>query len=99
MPERPPGVGGSAARGCDSAQMGRGGQGSGCRNGTAVGKAPGLPEVPRVSPRGAGRMRETGRQNGTQVRREAQRRGREARRKGKGLAPPFPTQDAQMEGS
>lgn len=45
-------------------------------------KTPELQEIPQILARGTGRMKERG---GAMARREAQRRLREARRKGKGL--------------
>lgn len=84
LPERPPGVEGRAARGCDSAQTGEGkaetwhryGEGTG-----ASGRAPGVGK-------GAGRMK-GGSAEWPPGRREAQRRLREARIQGRGLTVTF----------
>lgn len=94
MPERPPGVGGRAARGCDSAPdwRGEGRALDGTETGLSYGRAPGLQEMPRMSARGAGRIETRDRL----ARREAQRRLRRARRKAKGLVPPFPTQRPRL---
>lgn len=62
------------------------------RQGRAMGRAPGLQEMPRMSARGAGRIEKGGRL----ARREAQRRLRGIRRKAKGLVPPFPTQRPRL---
>ena len=61
-----------------------------------MGRTPGLQDMPQVSARGEGRMKETG-ENGLQTRREAQRRLGGVRRKGKCLVPPFPTREAQIK--
>lgn len=94
MPERPPGVRGRAARGCDSAPdwRGEGRALDGTDTGPSYGEGSWAPgNAPDVSKRG--RKDRDRRQTGQEGGPEEVERGKE---KGKGLGAPFPHAEAQI---
>lgn len=97
MPKRPPGVEGRAARGWDSVQTGEGKAGWHRDVAELWGGLLGSRSW-HVSARGAERMEEKGRQKkACRPGGEGWRRLKGARSKGKCLAPPCPTREAQMK--